>query len=83
MNAAIVGIRPSKFAATNLFPLPESRVYETLLRKELLQKLPPHIKTYKIANRTYNDCGANYCGDGCFTNDCEVIDKKLKEVGIL
>lgn len=84
INAAIMSLRPSKFLNLNIFPIPERMQYvETLLRLELFDKIPNNLIKYKIKNRNYLNYGAEYYGDGCFTNDHNVILQNLKNVGIL
>lgn len=82
VNAAIVSFRPNK--VKDLFPLPERMQYvEILIRTELLEKIPSDLVTYKIYNRDYKEYGAEYRGDGCFTNDANIIRQQLKINGII
>jgi hypothetical protein len=86
VNAAIVSFRPKKFEGTGLFPLPERiQFVETLLRTELLQRIPSNLLVYKMVNRNYevHNGGAKYYGDGIFTNDYSVVESHMRNAGII
>jgi len=78
VSGAIISFRPKR--VESLFPLPERLQFiEHLLKQEFLEKLPSHLKSYKMKFRNHGD----YFGDGKFTNDWKVIDYELRRVGIL
>lgn len=79
VNASIVGIVPSK--VKHIFPLPETNKVpiETTLTKYLIKKVKNKSKVYQLKSRNWID----YCGDGKYTNSSEIIEKDLKEHGIL
>ncbi len=78
VSGAIISFRPKK--VDFLFPLPERMQYiEHLLRQEFLDKLPNHLKSYKMKFRNHGD----YHGDGKFTNDYKIIEQELAKAGII
>jgi len=79
VNASIIGIVPPK--VKHIFPLPETNKVpiETTLTKYLVKKIKNKNKVYQLKSRNWID----YCGDGKYTNSSEIIEKDLKEHGIL
>jgi hypothetical protein len=78
ISGAIISFRPKM--VTDVFPLPERMQFiEHLLKQEFLENLPSHLKTYKMKFRNHS----NYFGDGVFTNDWKVIDRELRNSGII
>lgn len=82
-NASILAFNPKK--VQHAFPLPEVQGWiEHLLGYCLIDKIPPP-RLYSIQNRKWvsTEPGPNYCGDGIWTNSSEVMEKAMKEAGII
>jgi hypothetical protein len=77
-NGSILGIVPTKVA--HLFPMAETTGtnIEVLIGRELLLRMDP-VHIYQIVNRRWVD----YCGDGQYTNNSDVIEQDLRNAGII
>lgn len=77
-NGSILGIVPSR--VSHLFPIAETirTNVEVLIGEEFLLKMDP-TRVYQIAHRRWTD----YCGDGQYTNNSDVIEQDLRNVGII
>ena len=78
INGSIIAINPKKLNC--IFPIIEMEEFiENILGYELYDKcVKLNFNILEIATRKYS----NYCGDGVFTNDINVIKEELKKANI-